>query len=75
MSEVHEDEECVGLFGPCHSPVTHHLEDPDGRLAPVPLCKEHWDWTMDLEEKLRADPEFKARFAQAVEEAASGGKQ
>ena len=41
----------------------------------VPLCTEHWEWTMDLEARLRAEPEFKERFALAIDKVRSGGEQ
>ena len=74
---VAEDtEECAGLFGPCFSPVTRHLEPPSDMGGPsVPLCEEHWEWTMTLEERLRAEPEFQQRFASAIDKARSGGEQ
>lgn len=65
---------CPGLFGPCYSPVTHYLESIDGR-PPLGLCTEHWNWTMQLEAMLDADPEFKRKFAEELEKAESGGIQ
>lgn len=66
---------CPGLLGPCYSPVTHYLEDPDGKREPVGLCTDHWNWTMELEAKLNSDPEFKAKFADEIEKAEAGGVQ
>jgi len=73
--DQHEEEECAGLFGPCLNEVKHHLEDPDGKSPPVPLCDDHWEWTMELERKLAADPEFKGRFAHELEKVKAGGEQ
>lgn len=73
---IPEEEECAGLFGPCLSLVTRHLEPPPDMGGPsVPLCEEHWAWTMDLEERLRAEPEFRDRFALAIDKVRSGGEQ
>lgn len=60
---------CRGVFGPCSNPVTHHMGDPDGEGAPIPLCEEHWNWALELERALGEDPEFEKRFAIAVEKA------
>jgi hypothetical protein len=70
-----EPEECAGLFCPCFAPVTHHLEDLDGGGPSVPLCDEHWDWTMELEKRLNAEPEFATRFALAIDKELAGGEQ
>lgn len=69
-----DDEACVGLFSPCFAPVRHHLKDPDSKLS-IPLCEEHWQWAMDLEQKLSAEPEFRDQFALAVDKAKAGGEQ
>lgn len=61
-----KEEKCPGLFEPCFAPVTNHLVDPDGVEAPVPLCAEHWEWTMELEERLNEESEFAKRFADAL---------
>lgn len=60
---------CAGVGGPCAKPVVHHLEDPDGKGPPIPLCQEHWEFAVRLEQQLRDDPAFCQRFTQEVEAA------
>ena len=68
MKEPIDPNVCRGLFGPCPSPITHHLEDPDGGPS-IPLCDEHWECARMLEEALGENPEFAKRFADAVAKA------
>lgn len=71
---IDPDEECAGLFRPCINDVTHHLESGDGR-PPIPLCTEHWDWTMALEQTLKADPKLAEDFGHAIDVVKAGGIQ
>jgi len=63
-----KEERCAGLFEPCFDKVTHYLEDPDYIKQPVPLCDKHWNWTMDLEARLNAEPDFAKAFKEAMDE-------
>jgi hypothetical protein len=69
------EEECAGLFGPCFNDVTHYLSDPDGLKDGVPLCDEHWEWTMKLEAELKASPEFAKNFEKAIDIVIAGVEQ
>ena len=57
---------CAGLFGPCSAPVTHHMDDPDGKGPPIHLCDRHWDFAMELEKSLVDNPRFAKRFADEI---------
>lgn len=74
MADVIDPNVCRGVFRPCSNPVTHHMEDPDGEGPPIPLCEDHWNFSLSLEKALKEDPEFRRGFEEAVKEAEKSGR-